>query len=182
MIVSIIAAMAEGNRGIGFQGRLPWSLPAELNHFRSITLGHCLIMGRKTYESIGRPLPGRKTIVLTRAGFQSVDSLGVTVAKSLPEALHIAEEEYKETEAFIAGGGEVYKAALDLDVVQRMYLTKVHATVDADVFFPYFENAEWTERWAIYYPSDVENSYSFTMTLLEKDQDLEQITDLMSPE
>ena len=101
MIVSIIAAMAEDNRGIGYQGGLPWSLPAELNHFRSITLGHTLIMGRKTYESIGRPLPGRKTIVLSRSGYKSVDNLGIAIAGSLPHAIQKAEAEYKETEVFI---------------------------------------------------------------------------------
>lgn len=169
MIVSIIAAMAEGNRGIGYQGALPWVLPADLDHFRSVTMGHCLIMGRKTYESIGRPLPGRKTIILTRAGLQSVDNLGVEIASSIEQAIRIAEIEHKETEAFIAGGGEVYKAALDLDIVERMYITTVHATVEADVFFPYFDVSEWTERWAVYYPTDVENSYPFTMTLLERE-------------
>lgn len=181
MIVSIIAAMAEGNRGIGYQGKLPWSLPAELNHFHSITMGHCIIMGRKTFESIGRPLPGRKMVVLTRSGSQKVDSLGVTIAGSLQQALEIAELEYKETEAFIIGGEGVFNEALEGGIVQRMYLTKVHATVEADVFFPYFDNSEWTERWAIYYPADVENSYSFTMTLLEKGLDLEQINDLTPP-
>jgi dihydrofolate reductase len=169
MIVSIIAAMAEGNRAIGYEGALPWVLPADLDHFRSVTMGHCLIMGRKTYDSIGRPLPGRKTIVLTRRGFQNVDNLGVEIAASVERAIQIAEIEHKETEAFIAGGGEVYKAALDLDIVERMYITTVHADVEADVFFPYFDVSEWTERWAVYYPADVENSYSFTMTLLEKE-------------
>ena len=169
MIVSIIAAMAEGNRGIGYQGALPWELPADLDHFRSVTMGHCLIMGRKTYESIGGPLPGRKTIILTRAGLPSVDSLGVEVASSIEQALRIAEGEHKETEAFIAGGGEIYSAALEMDIVHRMYLTMVHATVEADTFFPYFEASEWTERWAVYYPADVENSYSFTMILLERE-------------
>jgi dihydrofolate reductase len=169
MIISIIAAMAEGNRGIGYKGKLPWRLPAELDHFRSLTMGHCLIMGRKTYESIGRPLPGRKTIVLTRAGLENVEHLGVAVADSVEEAVRIAEFEHRDTEAFIAGGGEIYKATLDLGIVERMYLTTVHATVEADVFFPYFEASEWTEQWAVYYPADVENRYSFTMALLEKD-------------
>jgi dihydrofolate reductase len=169
MIVSIIVAMAEGNRAIGYQGTLPWVLPADLDHFRSVTMGHCLIMGRKTYESIGRPLPGRKTIILTRAGLQSAGQLGVEIASSIEQAIRIAEIEHKETEAFIAGGGEVYKAALDLDIVERMYMTTVHAAVEADVFFPYFDDSEWTERWAVYYPADVENIYSFTMTLLERE-------------
>lgn len=181
MIISIIAAMAEGNRGIGYQGGLPWSLPAELSHFHSVTLGHCLIMGRKTYESIGRPLPGRKMVVLTRSGFQNVDGLGVKIVGSLPEALQVAEVEYKETEVFIIGGEGVFKEALEQGIVQRIYLTKVHATVNADVFFPYFDDSEWTERWAIYYPADVENSYSFTMTLLEKEQDITPRNDLQPP-
>lgn len=169
MIVSIIAAMAERDRGIGYQGELPWVLPAELDHFRSVTMGHCLIMGRKTYESIGRPLPGRKTIVVTRAGLQNVDSVCVEMASSMEQALRIAESEHKETEVFIAGGGEIYKEALDLDIVERMYITTVHAAVEADVFFPYYDVSEWTERWAVTYKADLENSYSFTMTLLERE-------------
>jgi len=169
MIVSLIAAMSEGNRGIGFQGALPWNLPADLDHFRSVTMGHCLIMGRKTYESIGRPLPGRKIIILTRKGLQASDDFGVQVAASMRDALRIAEMEHKATEAFIAGGGQVYATALEANVVDRMLLTIVHATVEADVFFPYFEAQDWTERWAVYYPADVENDHSFTITMLEKD-------------
>ncbi len=170
MIVSIIAAMAEGNRGIGFRGALPWKLPADMEHFRSVTMGHCLIMGRKTHESIGRPLPGRKTIILTRKGLQASDDFGVQVAASMRDALRIAEIEHKATEAFIAGGGEVYETALDANVIDRMLLTIVHAPVEADVFFPYFEAQAWTERWAVYYPADVENDHSFTITMLEKDE------------
>lgn len=170
MIVSIIVAMSEGNRGIGFQGALPWKLPADLEHFRSVTMGHCLIMGRKTYESIGRPLSGRKTIILTRKGLQASDDFGVQVAASMRDALRIAEMEHKAAEAFIAGGGEVYEIALEADVVDRMFLTIVHATVEADVLFPIFDAQAWTERWAVYYPSDSENDHSFTITMLEKDE------------
>jgi dihydrofolate reductase len=169
MIVSIIAAMAEVNRGIGYQGALPWALPADLDHFRSVTMGHCLIMGRKTYEAIGGPLPGRKTIVLTRADRQDADDLGVELASSIQEAVQIADTKHGETEAFIAGGGEVYKGALALGIVERMYLTIVHAALEADVFFPYFDTSEWVERWGIYYPADAENQYSFTKTLLERE-------------
>jgi dihydrofolate reductase len=169
MIVSIIAAMADGNRGIGYGGELPWDLPADLEHFRSVTMGHCLIMGRKTFESIGRPLPGRTSIILTRVGLQKLDHQSVEIASSIQEALHIAEVDHKETEAFIAGGGEIFQATLELGIVNRMYLTTVHSTVEADVFFPYYDPAAWTERWSVYYPADVENQYSFTMALLEKE-------------
>jgi dihydrofolate reductase len=86
------------------------------------------------------------------------------------DALRIVEREHKATEAFIAGGGEVYETALDTNVVDRMLLTIVHASVEADVFFPYFEAQAWTERWAVYYPADVENDHSFTITMLEKDE------------
>ena len=169
MIISIIAAMEEGNKGIGYQGELPWALPADLDHFRSVTMGHCLIMGRKTYENIGGPLPGRKTIVLTRVDCQDADDLGVELASSIQEAVQIADTKLRETEAFIAGGGELYKGALALGIVERMYLTIVHAALEADVFFPIFDTSEWLERWAIYHPADVENQYSFTKTLLERD-------------
>jgi dihydrofolate reductase len=86
------------------------------------------------------------------------------------DALRIVETEHKATEVFIAGGGQVYTTALEANVVDRMLLTIVHATVEADVFFPYFEEQDWTERWAVYYPADVENDYSFTITMLEKDE------------
>jgi dihydrofolate reductase len=165
MIVSIIAAVADGNRGIGYQGRIPWKLPADLATFRNTTMGHTLIMGRITYESLGGPLEGRRIIVLTT----SVDSIeGVEVARSLEAALEIAADDQQETETFIAGGEDVYSSALELGIVDRMILTLVHATVEADTYFPEYMSSEWEELQREIHPADEQNQHPFTFLLLQK--------------
>lgn len=128
MIVSLIAAMAR-NRVLGRDNALPWHIPADLRRFRDLTLGHPLIMGRKTYESIGTPLPGRQTIVVTRQEGYAVP--GCVVAHSLQEALASAGG---ADELFICGGGELYAASLPL--AERIYLTVVELEVAGDTFFP----------------------------------------------
>ncbi|GAW66889.1 dihydrofolate reductase [Geoanaerobacter pelophilus] len=127
MIISTIAAMSD-NRVIGAGGRLPWDIPSDLTRFRSITMGHAVIMGRKTYESIGQPLIGRRNIVLTRRGSQIE---GCEIARNLHAAIAAAEG---EEEVFICGGGEVFEEALPL--CQRVYLTIVHGNYQGDVLFP----------------------------------------------
>jgi dihydrofolate reductase len=128
LIVSIIAAVAS-NGVIGRAGGLPWNLPADLRRFRELTVGHTLIMGRKTYQSIGRPLPERRTIVVTRqADFRVPD---VLTAASLQAALDLAAG---EDEVFICGGGEIYRQTLPL--ADRIYLTLLHAPYDGDTLFP----------------------------------------------
>ena len=137
MIISLIVAMDE-KRGIGLNNRLPWHLASDLKRFKGLTMGHYLVMGRKTYETIGRPLPGRTMIVVSRQrDFRPEDCIAVN---SLEEALKIAEVN-GEKEVFIIGGGELYSQALDL--AQRIYLTSVHANVNADVFFPMFDQTIW---------------------------------------
>jgi dihydrofolate reductase len=132
--VHLIAAMSE-NRVIGRDNQLPWRLPADLKRFKAATMGHVLVMGRKTYESIGRPLPGRRTIVLSRdAGYRPE---GVEVASSLSEALELAGDE----EVFIAGGGEVYRRALE--VADDILLTLVHGHIEGDAFFPSLNPGIW---------------------------------------
>ncbi|NIM94866.1 MAG: dihydrofolate reductase [Anaerolineales bacterium] len=170
MIVSIIAAMAELNRGIGYQGGLPWRLPAEVAHFKAITMGHCIIMGRKTFESIPGSLPGRKVIVLTRGGHELKWAEGFEIAGSIEDAIRLAREEHRETEVFIAGGEEVYAEALSKDLVDRMYLTEVHAVVEADRFFPLFDGSEWVIMQEEYFPADEDNPHSFTCRMMEKKQ------------
>jgi dihydrofolate reductase len=128
MIISIIAAVAS-NGVIGKEGKLPWNLPADLRRFRELTVGHLLIMGRKTYESIGRPLPERRTIVVSRRlGFAAE---GVVTAGSLSRALDLAAG---EEEVFVCGGGEIYRQALPL--ADRIYLTLLDSPWDGDTFFP----------------------------------------------
>ncbi len=130
------------NRVIGRSGKLPWRLSADLKRFKTLTMGHHLIMGRKTLESIGRPLPGRTTIVLTRrAAPLALDPSGtlpLAAARSLDEALTLARN---DDEAFVIGGAEIY--ALALPRVDRLYVTWVDAAVEGDTFFPEFDWDQW---------------------------------------
>ena len=135
----IVAAVAR-NGVIGIDGRLPWRIPEDMAHFRRLTMGHALVMGRQTYDSIGRPLPGRLNIVLTRRA--NWVAAGVSVARSLEEALELAAAHRADT--IIMGGAEVYRAALNL--ADRMELTEVDAEPDGDTFFPDVDWSEWTER------------------------------------
>jgi len=132
--VTLIAALAS-NRVIGRNGQLAWRIPGDLPRFKAHTLGQTLIMGRKTFDSIGKALPGRETIVVTRNA--SFSAPGVKVAHSLDEALAMA----STAEAFIAGGAEIY--ALALPEADRLLLTEVEAPTEGDTFFPEFDRAAW---------------------------------------
>lgn len=128
MIISIIAAVAE-NRAIGKNNQLLWHIPEDLRHFKQLTTGCAVIMGRKTFDSIGKPLPDRQNIVITSSP-QSFEVEGVTFASSLQEALQQAQSH----EVFIIGGESIYRAAMPL--AKRLYITLVHAEFEADTFFP----------------------------------------------
>jgi dihydrofolate reductase len=131
MIISLIVAMSE-NRVIGVDNKLPWHIPEDLKHFKKVTSGHPMIMGRKTYDSIGRALPNRTNIVITRnAEFHAEH---VHRADSLGKAIGIAEESPGKEEIFIIGGGEIFRQSLG--VANRIYLTTVHTKIAGDVFFP----------------------------------------------
>ncbi|QCX27780.1 dihydrofolate reductase [Nocardioides jishulii] len=134
--VTLIAAYAHG-RVIGDGPDIPWHSREDFGHFKATTLGHTLVMGRVTHESIGRPLPGRRTIVMTRD--RDWRDEGVTVAHSLEEALDLAGDD----EVFVAGGAQVYEAALP--VADQQILTEVDIDVSGDAFYPEFDPAEWTE-------------------------------------
>lgn len=143
MKLAIIVAAAK-NGVIGNNNQLPWHLPQDLKYFKSITLGKPVIMGRKTYESIGRPLPGRTNIVVTRSTDWRTD--GVVVANSLEQALDEAGKAITASatpviEAMIIGGAEIYCSALPL--VDRVYLTQVDIEIEGDAFFPTLSDAEW---------------------------------------
>ncbi len=162
MIVSLIAAM-DRNGGIGIDNRLPWRLPADLKRFRELTTGHHLLVGRRTFESIGRALPGRQMIILTRdAGYRREDCL---TAASIPEALALARSR-GETELFIGGGAEIYRQTLAL--ADRLYLTRIEAAVEADAFFPAWDETRWIERERLCHPADEKNPFPFTFLLLER--------------
>jgi dihydrofolate reductase len=135
--ISLIAALGQ-NRVIGVDNRLPWRLPDDLRYFKALTLGHVIIMGRKTYESIGRPLPGRRTIVISRSGFSGPE--GVKTAVSIEAALALCAQ---ETEVFFVGGASLYAQVLPL--ADRLYLTEVDAAPDGDAIFPAFDLAIWRE-------------------------------------
>jgi dihydrofolate reductase len=135
MTVVLIVAVGT-NRVIGRDNDLPWRIPEDLRRFKRLTLGHTLVMGRKTYESIGRPLPGRTTIVVTRQPSWSAD--GVTVAHSLPEALKLA-----EGDVFVAGGGDIYRQALPY--ADRLEITEVDQCPPGDITFPPLDLASWQE-------------------------------------
>jgi dihydrofolate reductase len=135
--ITIIAAMGR-NRAIGLDGEMPWHLPGELRHFKETTMGKAIVMGRKTWDSIGRPLPGRQNIVVTRnPGFSEA---GCDVASSLEQAIGLA----RGKEVMIIGGGQLYAAALPL--ADRMVLTEVDCEPDADTWFPEWQPDEWRGR------------------------------------
>ncbi len=162
MIISLLVAMDERG-GIGLHNRLPWHLSADLKRFKELTLGHHLLMGRKTYESIGRNLPGRIMLVLTRD--KDFKAEGALVAGSLPSALDLAARA-GEDEAFIIGGGQVFAQALPL--ADRIYLTRVHATLDADVLFPSLDEQLWTKTRLSTHPADEKNDYPYSFFVLER--------------
>jgi dihydrofolate reductase len=135
MTLSAIVAMA-ANRCIGKDNTLPWRLPADLKRFKQLTLGHTLLMGRKTYESIGRPLPGRTTVVVTRQRDYAPE--GVRVAHSLEQALELARG---DDEAFLAGGADLYRQAMER--VRRLYLTRIDRDYPGDTFFPELDLSSW---------------------------------------
>ncbi|SEF75586.1 dihydrofolate reductase [Nitrosomonas ureae] len=141
MCLSILVAMAK-NRVIGRNNQLPWHLPADLKHFKLLTMGQTIVMGRKTYESIGRPLPGRANIIITRQSGYEVP--GATVVNSLQDALLICEESSAiNNESFIIGGEKLYRQTLD--ICQRMYITEIQSDFEGDVVFPEFDRSNWEE-------------------------------------
>ena len=139
MRICIVAAIGS-KRQLGINGRIPWHIPAELQNFKKLTMGHTLIMGRKTHQSIGRLLPGRKTIVLTRDKSLVADNQSFFVAHNREEAIEISQR-IEDGDVFVCGGAEVYSTFLE--DVRRLYLTVVDFDGEADVFFPPYEHMNW---------------------------------------
>lgn len=162
MIISIITAMDE-NRLIGKENGLPWHLPADLQFFKKMTLGKPIVMGRKTFESIGRPLPGRKNIVLTR----NPDYIenGCEVVTSLDEAVSVAGD---VEELVIIGGANLYQQTLP--VADRLYVTQIHGKFEGDAWFPEVDNSQWTEVWREDHQADEKNSVDYSFTQLNKNK------------
>jgi dihydrofolate reductase len=157
--LTIVAAMAR-NRGIGIDGKMPWHLPNELRHFKATTLGRPIVMGRKTWESIGRPLPGRQNIVISRN--REYAGEGFELCQSLDHALEIS----SGNEVMVIGGGELYKQALPM--ASRMVLTLVDCEPDADTFFPAWTAAEWQELSRRSVPADEANPIACEILELQR--------------
>ena len=136
--LALIAAVST-NGVIGKDGGLPWHIPEDLKYFKANTTGHAIIMGRKTYDSIGRPLPKRRNIVITRNSELKID--GVEVVTSLEQAIELARSE--DDEPRIIGGASIYEAALPM--ATRLFLTQVNQDIDGDTFFPKYDESAWTE-------------------------------------
>ncbi len=159
----ILVAAASENNVIGNKGQLPWKLPKDLQHFRQLTEGKCIVMGRKTFDSIGRPLPKRKNIVVTRQ--ERISFAGCEVVHSLGDAVALARA-LAEHEVLVIGGGELYREALPL--AHRIELTRVHAQVEGDTYFPPLDPAQWAVVSEEHHPADEEHSYPFSFLRLER--------------
>ena len=164
MRLSLIAARSE-NGVIGRDGDIPWHLPADLGHFKRLTTDHTIVMGRKTFASIGKPLPRRRSVVITRDAQYSPE--GITVWRSAEEALAAAKAGHlshpDDAEVFVIGGAEIYRAALPL--ADRMYLTMVHTRLDGDVRFPEFSPDEWHLDQSERHEPDDRNAYAYTFEI-----------------
>jgi dihydrofolate reductase len=163
--MKLSAIVATDRKGtIGKDGQIPWYLPADLKFFKRTTLGHPVIMGRKTFVSIGRPLPKRTNLVLTRDAFFT--ATGVVVEHSLADALAHPSVTEAET-AFIIGGGELYKQSLEL--VSTVYLTIVDADIeDGDAFFPKLDPTEWREVWSEGHRPEGKNELAYRFSRWER--------------
>ncbi|HEX7115327.1 MAG TPA: type 3 dihydrofolate reductase [Steroidobacter sp.] len=159
-MLSLLVAAAE-NDVIGRQNDLPWRLPDDLKRFKALSLGKPVIMGRRTYESIGRPLPGRTNIVVSRRPDLAIE--GCIVVDSLEAAIAVAGE---APEILVIGGAEVFREALPR--ASRIYLTRVHAHVEGDVHFPALEPDEWREVEVQHHPADERHAHAFSFILLER--------------
>ena len=164
MKISMIAAMGK-DRVIGLNNEMPWHLPADLKWFKKTTLGSPVIMGRKTYDSIGSPLPGRLNIILSRNKHLKIK--GCQVVNSLDDALKLAKAENSDSkEIFITGGAQLYNRFLkDAD---RLYLTLIDETFEGDTFFPDYTQYQWTQHDKIKNAADENNPYSYTFLTLDR--------------
>jgi dihydrofolate reductase len=160
-MISAVVAMSE-DRVIGKDNQLPWRLPADLRHFKSLTTGNPIVMGRKTYESIGKPLPNRTNIICTRNPEYSAP--GCIVVTSALQAIHSIAED--SSQIFIIGGAEIYQ--LFMPMIERIYLTIVHHVFDGDAYFPELDSSRWNEISRSSHESDNENPYPYSFVLLEK--------------
>jgi len=159
-MISLIAAMAS-NRVIGINNTLPWHLPADFKHFKAVTMGKPILMGRKTYESIGRPLPGRTNIIITHN--PSYVAEGCYVVNSIEQALTLTED---DVEVMVIGGASFYQQTLA--IAQRIYLTVIHHEFEGDAHFVEYDESIWHEVERADYQPDEKNCYPYSFLTLEK--------------
>lgn len=162
MTISLIVAAAT-NHAIGLNGTMPWHLPADMKHFKNITWGMPVVMGRKTFESLGKPLTGRKNIVITRqSGWKAEGAIAV---KSIEDALFVAQQA-DANEVMVIGGGEIYKALFEK--AARIYLTRVEAEPEADTFFPVIHPEQWRLTSQQNFEADEKNAYNYSFQIWER--------------
>ena len=160
-MITIVVAMGK-NREIGLNNQLLWHLPKDLKHFKELTTGHPVIMGRKTYESIGKPLPNRTNIVISRKNDWFEE--GILIVGSIKEAIKFAKK--IDENAYIIGGGNIYKQTLDL--ADKLEVTLVDTTLEADTFFPKIDEKKWTKTNEIHHEKDEKNQFDFSFQTFER--------------
>lgn len=167
MMISLIAAMAE-NRVIGQNNQLPWHLPADLKHFKRLTMGKPVVMGRRTFDSIGRPLPGRTNIIITAdTGFRAQQDC--IVVHSIKEAFEAAAKVAgSKDELMVIGGASLYKQTLPL--ADRIYLTLIHHDVEGNALFPHYDAQEWQEIERSDHEPDERNPFAYSFTVMQRNK------------
>lgn len=160
-MITIVVAIGEKNE-IGFDNQLLWHLPKDLKHFKDLTSGHPVIMGRKTYESIGKPLPNRTNIVISRK--KDWFEEGILIVGSIKEAIKFAKK--IDEEIFIIGGGNIYEQTME--IVDKLEVTLVKADLEADTFFPKIDHKIWRKTNEVCHEKDEKNSYDFCFQTYEK--------------
>ena len=160
-MISFLVAV-DKNRVMGIDNRLPWRLPADVKFFKEVTMGHPIVMGRKTYDSIGKPLPGRENIILTR----NVDYQpeGCTVIHTVEELIQYMKN--KNDEVFVIGGAQLFKEIFP--VADRLYITEIHHEFEGDTFFPEFEESEWTLSSSEKGIKDEKNPYDYYFNVYDR--------------
>lgn len=162
MTISLVVAAA-ANNAIGKEGKMPWHLPNDMKHFKNVTWGLPVIMGRKTFESLGKPLAGRKNIVITRQSGWKAE--GVVAVKNIEDALFVARQTDAK-EFMVIGGGEIYRALLDR--AKRIYLTRVDAEPEGDTFFPSIDPSHWYLVSQKNHEADEKNAYNYSFQVWER--------------
>lgn len=161
-MITIIAAIGQNNE-LGKNNDLIWHLPADLKRFKKVTSGHHIIMGRNTFESIGKPLPNRTTVIITRN--DNYFKEGCLIANSIEQALELAKG---DDEIYIIGGAQIYQQAIVSDLVDKLDITIVHESFDADVFFPEIDKTKWKETSREDFKADEKNKFDYSFVSYEK--------------